>query len=57
MHIKLCELLTGTKTGDILAAADDNWEELYKRYLQDFVRSAHQVLHDNFSMEYEVCRQ
>lgn len=55
--MKLCELLAGTATGDILATEDDNWEELYKRYLQDFVRSAHQVLHDNSSMEYEVCHQ
>ena len=55
MHQKLCELLAGTRTGEILALVNDNCKEFYQRYLHDFVKSVHQVLHDKPTMEYEVC--
>lgn len=54
MHLKLCELLAGTRTGEILASVNDNSKEFYQFYLHDFVKSVHQVLHDKSTMEYEV---
>ena len=59
IHRQLCELVSGTSLGEILATVIDGaqCEELYRRYLHDFVRTVHKCPHkqdDIVRYEYQV---
>ena len=56
VHKKLCEMLAGTETGKILekVTEEEVLEDLYRRYLHDYLRSIHQVLHGESELEYKV---
>ena len=58
-HNQLCEFIQTTPVGTVLESVDtENYEEFYKFYLHDFVRSVHRCKHRNAEhddMEYQVC--
>ena len=61
VHRQLCTLVSDTRLGDILNSVTDGdqCEELYRRYLHDFVRSVHKCTHNREQTkanEYKVCQ-
>lgn len=54
LYNQLCAILEPTSVGEILRTVVMDCEELYKRYLHDFVRLAHRCKHKNQEEEYEV---
>ena len=59
VHRQLCGLVSGTNLGEILLSVQDGGEceELYRRYLHDFVRSVHKCPHKTeatVKLEYQV---
>ena len=59
VHTQLCELVSDTSLGEILASVSDggHCEELYRRYLHDFVYTVHKCPHKQkeiVSSEYQV---
>lgn len=58
MHQKLIELVQGTAVGKTLSSVSkENCEEMYQRYLSDFVRIVHKCSHKGkeiVSKEYKV---
>ena len=59
IHQQLCELLSGTGISGMLdrvgrAQDEESCTDLYRRYLQDYIRSVHQVTHKQSSVEYKV---
>ena len=59
VHRQLCELVSDTSPGEILATVSDGaqCEELYRRYLHDFVRTVHKCPHKQDEIvrhEYQV---
>ena len=60
MHRQLSLLASDSPLGDVLLSVQDGGEceELYRRYLHDFVRSVHKCTHKmekNVQLEYKVC--
>ena len=64
MHKKLCSLVSDSPLGDVLQSVKDEkqgeeqCEELYRRYLYDFVRSVHKCTHKTEEIvkhENQVC--
>ena len=58
-HRHLCNLVSVTSLGEILLSVEDGreCEELYRRYLHDFVRSVHKCTHkteETVKQEYQV---
>ena len=59
IHQQLCELLARTRISEMLdrvgrAQDEESCTDLYRRYLQDYIRSVHQVTHKHSSVEYMV---
>lgn len=59
VHKKLCALVSDTPLGAVLLSVQDKGqcEELYRRYLHDFVHSVHKCTHkqeENNKVEYKV---
>lgn len=59
MHAQLCVMVSDTPLGVILSSIQDSrqCEELYQRYLHDFVHSVHKCPHrlaENVNNEYKV---
>ena len=59
LHRKLCALVSDTPLGIVLLSVRDEeqCDELYKRYLHDFVRSVHKCTHKTeeiVTLEYQV---
>ena len=60
IHRQLCKLVSVTSLGEILIGVqeDGQCEELYRRYIHDFVRSVHKCTHkqnETVTHEYKVC--
>ena len=60
IHRQLCKLVSDTSLGEILMSVqeDGQCEELYRRYIHDFVRSVHKCTHkqnETVKHEYKVC--
>ena len=60
VHRQLCSLVSDTPLGDVLTSVQDGGqcEELYRRYLHDFVRSVHKCsrkMEQTINNEYQVC--
>ena len=59
VHKKLCSLVSDSPLGDVLGSVQDgHCEELFRRYLHDFVRSVHMCTHkmeQSVKDEYKVC--
>ena len=60
IHRQLCKLVSDTSLGEILISVqeDGQCEELYRRYIHDFVRSVHKCTHkqnETVKHEYKVC--
>ena len=60
LYLQLCDLVSQTAVGEVLASVDEaNCEEFYHYYLHDFVRSVHQCYHRHpkyENLEYKVHR-
>ena len=60
LYLQLCDLVSQTAIGEVLASVDEtNCEEFYQYYLHDFVRSVHWCLHrhqKSEKLEYKVCK-
>ena len=59
LHRQLCGLVSVTPLGEILMSVQDDGqcEELYRRYIHDFVRSMHKCTHktdETVQLEYQV---
>ena len=59
IHQQLCELLAGTGISEMLDRVgrvqdEESCNDLYKRYLHDYIRSVHQVTHKCSRVEYKV---
>ena len=59
VHNQLCLLVSDSSLGDVLLSIQDGGqcEELYRRYLHDFVRSVHKCTHkmeESVKVEYQV---
>lgn len=58
-HQQLCELVQDTPVGAVLESVhSEDFEEFYKFYLHDFVKSVHKCNHkrmEHNSMELRVC--
>lgn len=60
IHRQLCKLVSDTSLGEILISVqeDGQCEELYRRYIHDFVHSVHKCTHkqnETVKHEYKVC--
>ena len=60
LHQQLCVLVEDKPLGEILARVPEGGqcEEMYRRYLYDFVRSVHKCTHkqkETVDHEYKVC--
>ena len=59
LHRQLCEAVKATAVGEVLKTVDvSDYEDMYRRYLHDFVRLVHRCSHsrkDYETKEYEVC--
>lgn len=54
MHKQLCEAVEATAVGEVLRGVNEfDCEELYRHYLQDFVRLVHRCSHTK-KTEYET---
>ena len=57
VHQYLCEQLAGTDIREVLEIVnEEDWKDLYQRYLRDYVRCVHQVTHGQSAEEYLVRR-
>lgn len=59
VHRQLCAMVSDTSLGEILMSIEDGGqcEELYRRYIHDFVRSVHKCTHkkaETLKHEYKV---
>ena len=59
IHQQLCELLAGTEISEMLDRVErahdkKSCNDLYRRYLWDYIRSVHQVTHNHSGVEYKV---
>ena len=60
IHKQLCKLVSDTSLGEVLMSVqeDEQYEELYRRYIHDFVHTVHKCTHkqtETVKHEYKVC--
>ena len=55
VHVRLCDMLHDDPVATVLMRVpEEHWSELCLLYLNDFLRSVHNVPHHKASDEYEV---